>query len=53
MDFLQTTSLYSQYQVLATFKTANDEKSLNKEYVAILEGKHLPIYVITYNVEMT
>lgn len=39
------------FQIVATFKTEkhNDEK----EFIAIMEGTELPIYVITYNIEMT
>ena len=36
--------------MLATFET-HDKKE--EEFVAIMEHKELPIYVVTYNIEMT
>lgn len=54
------------FSVIATFNgSANAENKLTMqdssefiynpkhEFVAIAEGKNLPIYIITYNIEMT
>ncbi len=49
-DFNKNTHLRKRFQVLATFKT---EEEKDREYIAIMEAYNLPIYIITYNIEMT
>ena len=44
-------ALKSKFQVVATYKS--DEKREGEEFIAIMEGVKLPIYVITYSVDMT
>jgi hypothetical protein len=42
--------LRKKFEVVASFKT--NERSA-EQFVAIMEGKDLPIYVFTYSIEMT
>lgn len=49
-EFNKNTQLRKKFHVLATFKT---EESKEREYIAIMEAFKLPIYIITYNIEMT
>ena len=49
-DFKKHSELRLKYSVLATFNTNKDS---DEEFIAIMEGRDLPIYVITYNVEIT
>lgn len=57
-EFEREIMLTKKFQVVATFK---DEHFIHKdldtseegEFIAIMEGLDLPIYIITYNIEMT
>lgn len=41
--------LKRKFDVIATFKS---EKSVDEQFIAIMEGKDLPIYIFTYGIEM-
>jgi hypothetical protein len=49
-DFEKETALRKKFEVVATFKSAEPESA---QFIAIMEGKELPIYVFTYNIEMS
>ena len=48
-DFEHELSLSTKFNIVATFKTERPE---SEQFVAIMEGKELPIYVFTYGIEM-
>ena len=49
-DFVRSTYLKSRFDVLATFEMKDDKE---EEFVAIMEATEYPLYVMTYNMEMT
>ena len=65
-DLLKDQRLNARFSVVATFQgSANADNAISMqkpsdskyipedEFIAIAEGKTLPIYIITYNIEMT
>ena len=53
-SFLRQELLFKKFQIVCTFDTINSVKEENEheEFVAIMEGIELPIYVFTYSPEM-
>lgn len=49
-DFSKENYLRRKFDVVATFETS---EPTSRQYIAVMEGKDLPIYVFTYNLEMT
>ena len=58
-EFSKELTLTKKFQVVATIlnpnvpTTYNTEDEEQSEFIAIMEGLDLPIYIITYNIEMT
>ena len=58
-EFAKEITLTKKFQVVATIlnpnvpSTSNTEEEEQNEFIAIMEGLDLPIYIITYNIEMT
>ena len=55
LDFEKELTLTKKFQVVATFQNPDGVKQGDEhsEFIAIMEGLDLPIYIITYNIEMT
>ena len=49
-DFEKNDLLRKRFQVIATFLT---EDKKDNEFIAIMEALDFPVYIITYNIEMT
>jgi len=52
-EFNKQNFLRKKFQVISTFSTEYSKDNYDNEFIAVMESYDYPIYVITYNIEMT